>query len=165
MGGPFPLLPVPTFSPGPRLAWGTFSLPPPHSMTRTDFLDLTLSFGRTKLLPSSPILYHLLLLPMPALLHLNSQVPRPFSISWASKKCSPPIFFNALFWFDWMVAYAALTLPHFCAEHIAVLQNPQVLDTFDAKIRHPLLNGQLEVVAAHFIALLPPPSSTHLHYF
>ena len=62
--------------------------------------------------------------------------------------------------FDWMVAYAALTLPHFCAEHIAVLQNPQVLDTFDAKIRHPLLNGQLEVVAAHFIALLPPPSST-----
>ena len=62
--------------------------------------------------------------------------------------------------FDWMVAYAALTLPHFCAEHIAVLQNPQVLDTFDTKIRHPLLSGQLEVVAAHFIALLPPPPST-----
>ena len=50
--------------------------------------------------------------------------------------------------FDWMVAYAALTLPHFCADHIPVLQNPQVL-TFDAKIRQPLISGQTDVVAAY----------------
>ena len=62
--------------------------------------------------------------------------------------------------FDWMVAYAALTLPHFCADHIPVLQNPQVRNTFDTKIRQPLLSGQLEVVAAYFIALLPPLPST-----
>ena len=59
-----------------------------------------------------------------------------------------------------MVAYAALTLPHFCADHIPVLQNPQVRNTFDTKIRQPLLSGQLEVVAAYFIALLPPLPST-----
>ena len=61
---------------------------------------------------------------------------------------------------DWMVAYSALTLPHFCTDHLSVLQNPQVLDAFDAKIRQPLLSGQLDAVAAHFIALLPPPPST-----
>ena len=62
--------------------------------------------------------------------------------------------------YDWMVAYSALTLPHFCTDHLSVLQNPQVLDAFDAKIRQPLLSGQLDAVAAHFIALLPPPPST-----
>ena len=62
--------------------------------------------------------------------------------------------------FDWMVAYAALTLPHFCAEHLPVLQTPQVLSTFDAKIRQPLLSGQIDAVAAYLLALLPPPPST-----
>ena len=62
--------------------------------------------------------------------------------------------------YDWMVAYSALTLPHFCTNHLSVLQNPQVLDAFDTKIRQPLLLEQLDAVAAHFIALLPPPSST-----
>ena len=62
--------------------------------------------------------------------------------------------------YDWMVAYSALTLPHFCTDHLSVLQNPQVLDAFETKIRQPLLSGQLDAVAAHFIALLPPPPST-----
>ena len=59
-----------------------------------------------------------------------------------------------------MVAYSALTLRHFCTDHLSVLQNPQVLDAFETKIRQPLLSGQLDAVAAHFIALLPPPPST-----
>ena len=62
--------------------------------------------------------------------------------------------------FDWMVAYAAHTLPHFCAEHLPILQTPQVLSTFDTKIRQPLLSEQPEAVAAYLIALLPPPPST-----
>ena len=62
--------------------------------------------------------------------------------------------------YDWMVAYAALTLPHFCVEHLPVLQTPQVLSTFDEKIRQPLLSGQFDAVAAYLLALLPPPPST-----
>ena len=50
-------------------------------------------------------------------------------------------------------------LSHTSAEHIPVLQNPQVLSTFDTKIRQPLLSGQVEVVAAYLLALLPPPPS------
>ena len=67
--------------------------------------------------------------------------------------------------FDWLVAYA-LTLPHFCADHISVLQNPQVLSTFNAKIRLPLISGHIDVVAAYLIALLPlPPPSTTSFFF
>ena len=62
--------------------------------------------------------------------------------------------------FHWLIAYAARTLPHFCADHISVLQNPQVLSTFDTKIRLPLLSGHIDVVAADLLALLPPPPAT-----
>ena len=64
-------------------------------MTRTDFLALTLSFGRAKLPPSSLILYHSPLWPMPALPHRIFQVPPPFSTSSASKKCFLLPSFNA----------------------------------------------------------------------
>ena len=62
--------------------------------------------------------------------------------------------------FHWLVAYAALTLPHFCADHVSVLQNPQVLSTFDSKVRFPLMARHTDVVAAYLLALLPPPPST-----
>ena len=55
---------------------------------------------------------------------------------------------------------AALTLPHFCVAHLPVLQTPQVLSTFDEKIRQLLLSGQSDAVAAYLLALLPPPPST-----
>ena len=69
--------------------------------------------------------------------------------------------------YDWMVAYSALTLPHFCTDHLSVLQNPQVLDAFDAKIRQPLLSGQLDAVAAIlslFSHLPPPPLQSNLGF-
>ena len=86
---------MPTFSPGPPLAWGTFSPQLPHLMTDTDFPDLTLSFGRTKPPPSTLILYHPPLLPTPAPLHKKFQTPPPFSTSLASTKCFLLTFFNA----------------------------------------------------------------------
>ena len=131
-------------------------------MIRTDFPDLTLSFGRTKPPPSSLILYHPLLLPMPA--PPPQEIPNAAAVLYQlglNEMLSPNILqCSTLNPFDWMVAYAALTLPHFCAEHIPVLQTPQVLSTFDAKIRQPLLSGQIEAVAAYLLALLPPPPST-----
>ena len=62
--------------------------------------------------------------------------------------------------FHWLVAYAALTIPHFCADHVSVLENPQVLSTFDSKVRLPLIAGHTEVVSTYLLALLPPPPST-----
>ena len=82
-------------------------------------------FGRTKPPPSTLILYHPPLLPTPAPLHKKFQMPPPFSTSLASTKCFLLTFFNALP----LTLLIALTLPHFCAEHIPVLQTPQVLST------------------------------------
>ena len=62
--------------------------------------------------------------------------------------------------FHWLVAYAALTIPHFCADHVSVLENPQVLSSFDSKVRLPLIAGHTEVVSTYLLALLPPPPST-----
>ena len=135
------------------LAWVTFSLQLLPSMIRTDIPDLMLSFSRTKL-PTT----------------LADARPPPHALPNAAavlyqlglnEMLSPNILqCSTLSPFDWMVAYAALTLPHFSVEHIPALQTPQVLSTFDAKIRQPLLSGQTEAVAAYLLALLPPPPST-----
>ena len=162
MGGPFPPLLVPTFLSGPRLAWGTFSLPPQHLMTRTDFLDLMLSFGRIKLPPSSPILYHSLLLPTPALLHKNSQVPPPFSASWASKKCFLPIFFNALLLtrsIGWL--HTLLSLSH--TSVLSILPSFKIhksLIPLIQKFATRFSQDNLRLLPLTLIALLPPPPST-----
>ena len=129
-------------------------------MIRFGFPDQMLSFGRTKPLPFSLLLHHPLLFPTPAPPYKKSGVPPPFFISLASLKCFLPTLFSpTLDPYDWMVAYAALTLPDFCVEHLPVLQTPPVLSTFDEKIRQPLLSGQFDTVAAYLLALLPPPPS------
>jgi len=68
--------------------------------------------------------------------------------------------------FDWMLAFTALTLPHSCADHIPVLQNPQVLSTFDDVPAHTILDAWLKLLgeavvhgifAPHQLLTLPPP--------
>ena len=121
-----------------------------------------LSFGRTKPPPFSLILYRPLLLPKPAPPQ-NFQVPPPFSTSWASTKCFLPTFSNALLLtrlIGWLLTLPSLSHTSALSIFRSSFQTPQVLSSFDAKIRQPLLSGQIDAVAAYLLALLPPPPST-----